>query len=288
MDVLFFAHLLDGLLMIAMPVGLAIFLTHRFHLRWRLWWIGAAVFVLSQVGHIPFNALVGLVLNRTSLVDWPQRWQIVFNAIFLGLSAGLFEELFRYGMFRWWAKDARSWRKGVLLGAGHGGAEAIILGVLVLYSFVQLTVLRNADLTKILPASQIATAQQQLQSYWSATWYASMLGALERLFTIPTQIALAVLVLQTFTRTQWFWVWLAVLYHALLDGITVLASHYINIYWTEAIIGFFAVLSVVLIFVLRQPEPPEPALVDSPPPGPIPERQPLEETEENLDNTRYQ
>jgi len=29
MDILFFAHLLNGLLMIAMPVGLAIFLTAR-------------------------------------------------------------------------------------------------------------------------------------------------------------------------------------------------------------------------------------------------------------------
>jgi len=46
MDILFLAHLLNGLLMIAMPVGLAIFLTTRWKLGWRLWLIGAATFIL--------------------------------------------------------------------------------------------------------------------------------------------------------------------------------------------------------------------------------------------------
>ncbi len=122
MDILFFTHLLNGLLMIAMPVGLAFYLTRKFKLDWRLWWIGAAVFVLSQVGHIPFNALVGPLFNQSAIVAMPVASQRLISAVFLGLSAGLFEELFRYGMFRWWAKDARSWRKGVLTGAGHGGA----------------------------------------------------------------------------------------------------------------------------------------------------------------------
>ena len=131
MDFLFWAHLFNGLLMIAMPVGLAIYLTRHWKISWRLWLIGAATFILSQVGHIPFNAAVGAILNKTSMVDWPKSYQTIFNAIFAGLSAGLFEELFRYGMFRWWAKDARSWKKGILAGAGHGGAahEARLVGL---------------------------------------------------------------------------------------------------------------------------------------------------------------
>lgn len=288
MDILSIAHLLNGLLMVAMPIGLAIFLTRKFRLDWRLWWIGAAVFVLSQLGHIPFNALVGPVFNQYFFIALPVVWQKIITVVFLGLSAGLFEELSRYGMFRWWAKDARSWRKGLLAGAGHGGAEAIIFGAIVLYAFVQLATVRHADLSKLVPASQLALAQQQVQAYWSATWYDSMLGALERFFAIPTQMALAVLVLQTFTRKQWFWVWLAVLYHALTDATTIFASYYVNVYWTEAIVGLFAVASVILIFVLRQPEPPAAPIPASPPPVSVFTPKPLEETKENLDNTRYQ
>ncbi len=287
MDILFWAHLLNGLLMIAMPVGLAIYLTRRWKLGWGLWFIGAATFILSQVGHIPFNSAAGAILNRTSMVNWSRPNQLIFNAIFLGLSAGLFEELFRYSMFRWWAKDARSWRKGVLAGAGHGGVEAIILGVLVLYSFMQLAALRNVDLATVIPAAQLDAAQAQITTYWSATWYASLLGALERLFTIPVQIALSVIVLQTFARKQWFWVWLAVLYHALIDASAVYLLQSWGMYWIEALAGGFAVLSIVIIFKLRQPEPdvPEPASVS---PIPVPKLEPIEETPDNLDNSKYQ
>jgi uncharacterized membrane protein YhfC len=287
MDILFFAHLLNGLLMIAMPVGLAIFLTARWKLSARLWLIGAATFILSQVGHIPFNALAGLVLNRTGLTKMTPEAQLIFNAVFLGLSAGLFEEFFRYGMFRWWAKEARSWRKGVLAGAGHGGAEAIILGAIVLYAFVQLVYLRNADISKVVPAGQLALTQQQVSAYWSMTWYASLLGALERLFTIPTQIALAVLVLQTFTRKQWFWVWLAVLYHAVLDGSSVVLATRLGTLPTEGLVGGFALLSVILIFLLRQPELSEETLPPSAPPPSVFAPKPPEATPEKLDQTRF-
>jgi uncharacterized membrane protein YhfC len=286
-DILFWAHLLNGLLMIAMPIGLAIYLTRRWKLGWGLWFIGAGTFVLSQVGHIPFNSVASAILNRTSMVNWSKPNQLIFNAIFLGLSAGLFEELFRYGMFRWWAKDARSWRKGILAGAGHGGVEAIILGVLVFYSFMQLAAYRNVDLATVIPAAQLEAAKTQITTYWSATWYASLLGALERLFTIPVQIALSVIVLQTFTRRQWFWVWLAVLYHALVDASTVYLVKPLGMYGTEVLVGGFAVLSIIIIFSLRQPEPdiPQPVSVS---PIPIPKLEPIEETPDNLDNSKYQ
>jgi uncharacterized membrane protein YhfC len=255
MDILFFAHLINALLMIAMPLGLAVYLTRTWKLGWRLWFIGAATFVLSQVVHIPFLQLSTYLLNRPPLVNvflnMSRTGLIVFNGVFVGLAAGLFEELFRYGMFRWWAKDARSWHTGVLAGAGHGGVEAIIFGGLALFSFIQLLGYRNTDLS----------AQPQVAAYWSASWVIAFLPAYERLCTIIIQVSMAVLVLQTFTRRQWFWVWLAVLYHALIDFITVPASAgIISIYAAEAIVGGFALLSLVIIFALRRPEPESSAL----------------------------
>ncbi|MGD0753195.1 MAG: hypothetical protein ABSA23_17540 [Anaerolineales bacterium] len=68
MDILFFSHLLNGLLMVAMPVGLAIYLAGRWKLGGRIWWIGTASFILSKIGHIPFNWVAGKILNQTDLV----------------------------------------------------------------------------------------------------------------------------------------------------------------------------------------------------------------------------
>jgi len=293
LNILYFTHFLNGFLMIAMPISLGIYLTRHFKLGWHLWWIGAATFVLSQVGHLPFNWIVGKLLNQTGIVNWSSSAQLLFNALFGGMSAGLFEESFRYGMYRWWAKDARSWGKGLLAGAGHGGAEAILLGALVLYAYIQMAILRNMDLSTLFSGDKLDLARQQVQAYWSASWYDSLIGAVERLFTIPVQVCLSALVLQTFSRKQWFWVWLAVLFHALTDGMALILVHYLNVYWTETIIGGFAILGLVIIFNLRQAESMTPAAAITPSQtsfegstGFIPK--PVEETNENLENTRYQ
>jgi uncharacterized membrane protein YhfC len=267
MDILFFAHLLNALLMIAMPLGLAIYLTRTWKLSWRLWFIGAATFVLSQVGHIPFLRLSTPILNRPPLVNvfmsMPPSSLIIFNGVFVGLAAGLFEELFRYGMYRWWVKDARSWSTGILTGAGHGGVEAIIFGCLALYSFLQLSAYRNIDLSTTIPAAQLPAAKAQVAAYWSSAWYAAFLPSFERLCAMIIQISMAILVLQTFSRKQWFWVWLAVLYHALIDFFTVPASAgVISTYGAEGIVAGFAILSLIIIFALRQSAPKTNAQLD--------------------------
>jgi uncharacterized membrane protein YhfC len=287
MNILVITHALNGLLMIAMPIGLAILLTRRWKMGWGVWWIGFATFIISQVGHIPFNWGAGLLLNQSDLVYWSPLAQQVFNAAFLGLSAGVFEEVSRYLVLRFWAKKARSWRNGLLFGGGHGGSEAIILGVLVLVTYTSMLAIRGTDLSTLVPADQLELAQQQVQAYWYAPWYDSLLGAVERLFTIPVQICLAVIVMQAFTRKKIGWLFLAILYHAVVDGTVVFLLPTLGMYWTEVLVSGFALLSLAVIFLLRQPEPqlnPEsvPAL------APAVTIKPVEETFENLDNSRYQ
>ena len=287
MDILYITNFLNGLLMIAMPVALAIYLPRRWKLGWRFWFVGAAVFILSQVGHIPFLYWLTWLFKANILPKPPTEWNTVFNAVVLGLLAGLFEELSRYAMYRWWLKDARSWRKGVLAGAGHGGAEAISLGIFVLISYFSLVALRNPAALAGIPADQLDAVKAQVASYWSMAWYTSLLGALERFLTIPVQICFSVIVLQTFTRKQGFWVWLAVLFHAVVDTTAVLVAPALGVYWTEAIVACFTALSIFIIYRLYQPEPVEPQPVPLPPAPPV-ALAPVGETLENLDASKFQ
>ena len=279
-NILYLTHFLNGFLMVAMPVGLVFYLTRKWHLEWRLVWIGGATFILSQVLHVPFNILI---LNPVV-----KKFDIAAMALLLGLSAGIFEELSRYAMYRWWAKDARSWREGLLLGAGHGGMEASLLGLYVLYIYLNLVIASTSDLSKIVPANQLDLALKQVAAYWTAPWYTSLLGAVERAFTIPAHLAMSLLVLQAFTRKKGYWVILAILWHTILDASSVYSAKLWGVYITEAIIGGFALVNIGLIFLLRQPEPPQP---EEAPPLPL---QPLEfhptlieATKENLDDSRY-
>ncbi len=286
--ILYVTYAANGLLMIGLPVALGIILTRRFKLGWSLWWIGAGTLILSQIGHIPFNAALTLLFERGVLPAPPAAWQLPVNAVILGLSAGLWEELTRYATFRWWARDARTWRKAVMVGAGHGGAEAILLGALVLITFVSRLSLRGVDLAQVVPADQLEIARQQLSAYWGAAWYDSLLGALERAMTLPVQITFAVLVLQTFTRRQAFWVWLAVLWHAVIDAATVYIMGTRGVYAAEAAVGVFSLISLLMLFALRQPEPQPIPLAETPlPPPPALARVETVESPEALDNSRF-
>jgi uncharacterized membrane protein YhfC len=290
-SILYITYPLNALLMLAMVFGLGLFLTRKFHLGWRLWWIGAATFTLSQVFHIPFNILLSSLINQgvIPLPLMPAQEALALAVIF-GLSAGIFENVARYLTYRFWAKDARSWGRGLLLGAGHGGIEAIFIALYVLYIFIQMAALRNADLESVVPPGQLALAQQQMEAYWSNPWYLTLLGAVERLFTLPLHLALSVMVLQVFTRGQIRWLFLAILWHAFVDGLgAVYVPRTWGVLWSLPILGVLALISVAIIFALRGPEPGE-EQAEPPPPAPAPmfSLEPAEETAENLEKSRYE
>jgi len=293
MDLPSITHFLNALLMIALPILLGIYLVNRLNGGWRVWGIGACIFIISQVFHIPFNQfLLNPFLNKLPQII-PGIKGLLLIAILLGLSAGIFEETARYLMFSWWLKDKRTWGVGILAGAGHGGIEAILLGILVLLGYFNMVAYRNVDLSRFYSSlNQLQIATQQLQGYWDAPWYANLMGAVERMFTIPFHIAASVLVLQVFTRRHGqqriAWLGLAILYHAFVDASAYFVFRQWGVYPSEALLGILAVVAVIIIFVLRQPEPPP--LVPELPASEKPVFTPtsIEETSENLDNTRYQ
>jgi uncharacterized membrane protein YhfC len=195
----------------------------------------------------------------------------------------------RFATYRWWAKGAKSWRKGVMLGAGHGGIEAVLFGALALFNFFYIMAIRNADLTSMVPLEQLAAAQQAITNFWTAPWYDIFLAPLERIFTLIVHIALSLLVLQMFTRGQTRWLFLAIGWHALLDAAAVYALSTWGIYAAEAAVAASSLLSLAIIFALRQPEP----VVEQEPPGsPIPQPPPyvdfdVMETPQKLDESRF-
>ncbi|MGE5124540.1 MAG: YhfC family glutamic-type intramembrane protease, partial [Acidobacteriaceae bacterium] len=156
-------------------------------------------------------------------------------------------------------------------------------------------VYRNQDLTSLdLSLSQLQIVSLQLQAYWNAPWYTTLMGAVERAFTIPFHIAASLLVLQVFTRRQGRqqigWLALAILYHAFVDAAVVFIARQWGVILAEAALGILALLAVAIIFRLRQAEPvptnvpAEATVVKLPVYSPTP----VEETSENLEDTRYQ
>jgi len=282
-----FAHVINFSLMIAMPVGLGLYLARKQKAPWRLFGIGTLTFILSQVFHIPFNQWVLTPLvTRLGLSLEKGMFPLALLGLFFGLSAGLFEEVTRYLGYRLWIKEDRDWRSALMYGAGHGGIESILLGALALYAFIQVVTLRGTDLNLVVDAGQVAVVQAQIEAYWAMPWYQSMLGALERLAAIPIQVSASVLVLQSFRKKSLVWLFLAIGWHTLVDAAAVFAIQTWNVYITEGIVLGFGVLSVGIILTLKSGD--EPSQVE-PHQGPLmlDEIQPVQPSEENLEDSRY-
>lgn len=280
MDPIYLFYALNYLLMMAMPVFLARAIKARRPVGWGLFGVGALTFVLSQVGHIPFN---WLILQRFA---WVPADNIVAVAIFAGLSAGVFEEGMRYVAYRFFAPDARTWGKGLMLGAGHGGIEAILLGVLGGWGILQLALFRQGYLLDLIPPDKMALVQEQITAVFATPWYTVLFGAVERLFALCIHLSLSLLVMQQFVRGQRKWLVIAILWHALVDALAVYAVSNWGVYVTEGLVAGTAVISLGIIYWLKTPEPVEAAPEPLPPVGPAGLLE-MEVTADSLDSSRY-
>jgi len=292
---LYLLYPLSALLMIGMPIALGVWLARKTKAPWLLFGIGAATFIGSQVVHIPLNAGLTAMFKAIWPSPQPQPWHIPFNAVVLGLTAGLCEETARYVGYRWLAKKARYWRDALMLGAGHGGTEAIILGILVGLAFISMAAMRQMDLTtQGLTGERLVLAQQQIAAYWSAPWYMALMGAVERLFAIMIQVSLAVLVLQVFTRGDWRWLVVAIGYHLIVDAMAVVG---VQSRWPvlviEATVAVFALVSLAIILGLRPrgepliPPESQPALVPGASQVSRPESRREADVHDQLDSSKY-
>lgn len=241
--------------MITLPLILAFYLTRKFGLSWGLVGWGALTFIASQIVHIPLLYSLDYVIKQ-AFPNFPKEWALPFNAVFLGLMAGLSEELARYVVYRRFLPTARTWKQALVFGAGHGGIEAIIVGVLAGLTVMQMIVMRDADLSTLgIPAEQLPLVQKQVSDFWASPWYAGLLGAVERVFAIGFHLSASVLVLQAITRKNLVWLGAAIFWHALLNGVALVAVGTVGIYWAEALVGLGALISLGIIYALRDREP---------------------------------
>lgn len=299
---LILSYILNPLLMLALPIALGLFLARRLRLPWRLFFIGAATFILSQVVHIPLNLGLDQLFTLGVLPRPPEAYRILVSAVLLGLTAGLCEEIARYAVYRWWIKSARTWRQGLMFGAGHGGIEAMITGLLAGLGAVNIVVLSNTDLSTLpITPDQLTEIERQMAAALSYPWYFPLLGALERVFAMTFHLAAALMVLQVFRRRNLLWLLAAILWHTTLNAVAVYVlrtasaaqGEVAGALWSEAALGALALGSLGIILALRSGEPFAPLEAVTPPAEPLPAPQPVtlkpeEPSPESLDKTRYQ
>jgi len=245
------------LLMLGLPVALWLLVRRRPGVTWGLIGAGALTFIASQVVHLPLNWALGLLTGERGVALWP----LPLMALIAGLSAGVCEEGARYLVLRFWRREARSWDQGVAFGAGHGGIEAILLGLLVVVNLATMAILHRAGPESLGLSGEMAEqVRAQIETFWSIPWYMPLLGGLERAFALTIQIAMTLLVVRSLTRNNPGWLGAAILGHALVDGVAVWL---VGLGWAaEAIEGVVLLLALgagAIILALHRAETRNPA-----------------------------
>ena len=238
---IFWLTSLSVILMIVAPVFLAAWLRRRSPVPWLLFCAGMLTFAASQAVHLPLNEFLSDIgwMPAPGTSDVP-LWRI---ALLAGLTAGLCEELARVGGY-WLLRRSRSATDGIMLGLGHGGIEAMVFGgVLTAATVSALLPLAGQDLAQMgLPPEQISAVQQQIDALLGSPW-SVFAPLLERLIAMGVHVTLSLMVLQAFQRRRPGWVALAILYHALIDVLAVLATGGPETPNTWAVLGGFLLIA---------------------------------------------
>jgi ABC-2 type transport system permease protein len=244
---------ISTILIILLPFVLAIALRRRRPVPWLYFIVGVFTFLGARIVHLLLNEL----LYRVGVLpeEMPEGITLVVTAVVLGLSAALTEELARVVGYKLFPK-ARRFRDGVMMGLGHGGVEAIIVGVLLAAG---VSALWNLDPTALLPqgatAGDYATLEKQLELIDQSALIA-LAPLVERVIAMGAQITFSVLVLTAFARSQWLYLLVAILYHTVFNAVAVLGSIQFENPWIVELLLFLLILpGLFWLFRQRSSEP---------------------------------
>lgn len=252
------AALFTIVFLLVLPIAATIGVHHWLKVRLRYAYYGAAVFLVFQLlTRVPiiqiFGPRVQGYVQHSPLLQW--GWLVV-----LALTAGAFEELGRYFGYRvLFRSDEKTWPKAVMFGIGHGGLESLFVSAGAILSTVQLWSLSHGGVDQLAPAQREQVVAQFARIAAQPAWI-QLAGSWERVWAMLVQVALAVAVLQVFTRGSALWLWLAIAAHALVDlasiGTVQLLSAWptLSIVVTELVVGLFGLAALWVIVRLRRGE----------------------------------
>jgi uncharacterized membrane protein YhfC len=241
------AFIIQGIISFLIPVVAYIILQRKYHISFKPIFVGVIVFlVFSQILEGSINAYVLKINKTTSEITKHPYWFALYGA----LAAGIFEEIGRFVGFTWFLKKYQERKDGLAYGLGHGGIEALLIGVMMSIQNIIFASLINAGKFEVsLGAKVPAEAMAQIKTGLMNTHISdALLLGLERTAAFFIQLALSLLVLYAVRTKKFQYVLLAIFLHAFIDYIAVLhKAAGLSIIIVELFIVLAAVCSFLFI-----------------------------------------
>lgn len=237
-----------ALLEIIVPLVLGYWIVKRFGVSWRVFALGVLFFIVVQVVHAPL-VLVTQTPLYLAVLPFGTTAALAVLAVYLGLMAGLFEEIGRYLVYRYLfprQNISLTRENGLLFGTGWGGVESMIVALIVLSGMVSYILLTGDGGAVPLPDDPVV--QAQVEALRTLTPIDILPGLAERMMTITLHIAWSLMVLAAVIYGKKALLALAILWHAAVDAAAVYLAQIHGILVTEVVVFVFAVLGLAYIF----------------------------------------
>ena len=231
------------------PIVLAIYFRVKLKADISPFFLGCLIFIV-------FVLILESSLNRTILLRTGTFGDTIINnpwliALYGGLAAGIFEETGRFIGFKFIMKSKHKTSNALMYGAGHGGIEAILLVGLTYINNLVFSLLINAGNLRTILGDKNNLLYDDISKLGTIPSQDFLLAGVERLCAISLHIALSVLIYIAVTRkNKRYLYFVAVLLHALVNFVTMIASNYVSTLIVELIL--ILIVFVIVIFVRRQ------------------------------------
>ena len=225
------------------PLAILIYMYKKYGISWKVVTMGAAAFIISQP-MLRINILK--VLNNSVWFNINVMQDYVVYSLFLGITAGVFEETARFICFKFFLKNKYQWHNGIAFGAGHGGIEALIFTLPVcINNLIYSLSINSGKFEAMLSKNGISSNMiaEMKASIVNAKSYLFLMTGLERVFTIVLHIAMSLMILYAVKYRKNIYFLYAILFHALIDSPLGIFMHFgVNIIFIEVYVMIMALI----------------------------------------------
>lgn len=212
--------IINVIICFGIPIGFLIYLIAAKRDGIKPFFVGVLVFLISQVFlRIP---ILQYVLPKMDWYVTMSAFYPIIYCIFLGITAGIFEEVGRFLGFKLALKKKRTWFHGLAFGIGHGGIEAILLaGMSNLKNLAILISFNNGSYS----SSKFGISEEKVRALFNGVSNMNILfGGIERILAITLHVGLTLLVLYGINKRKNIYLLLAILIHGTTDAVVAILS----------------------------------------------------------------
>ncbi len=230
-----------------LPVVVFIFLQIKYKKTFKPFLLGALAFFISQIVlRIPIinNYLPHFVWYNVFQIKYPYLYWI-----FLGLTAGIFEEVMRLIVIKLFMKRNHRYIDSITFGLGHGAIEAMIItGISFINVLIFSIMINNGTFDLNLSKLDNATLNNIYNQCTNLTAFNAIIGGIERIIAMGIHIGLTVMIFEGVIKKKSFkYLIFAILIHAAIDSSIGFMSQMFG-FSTIAMEAVFGLISLILMF----------------------------------------